>query len=307
VREAEGGRVRMIPVGINFESKRTFRSRVLVVFGPDVAGEDPGPPPAPGDVEGLTRRVEEALRRLVPDLDSWEELEFVRGIKDLYLGGRAGSLSEEAPALRRFIDGYRGYREACPARVGEIRARWEAYRRQMARFSVTDPQLELADSPVRAARFLLGSALVIGLALPLAAVGFVVHIVPFLLTGRLERKLNRHPDLSATIKLLIGLVLFPLTYLVVLSFPFIRGGWRAALPGLVLLPLTGWAALLMAENRVRLEESARALFIALPGGRPLTELRRERQKILEQVTRMIRERPLEAIAPPDGGAEGAQR
>jgi hypothetical protein len=209
--------------------------------------------------------------------------------------------------LKRFIEGYRHYKESCPERVGEIRARWNAYRRQMTRFSITEEQMDLAESPVRAARFFLGSALIIVCVLPLAAVGFAVHIVPFVLTGWLERSVNRSADLSATVKLIAGLILFPLTYLFVLAFPFTWGGWRAALPGLVLLPFTGWAALLVAENRERLIESARALFLALPGGRALDEIRGERRGILEATARLIRDHSPAGAAPPPDVSQGAER
>jgi len=300
--------VRVVPVGINFEAKMLFRSRVLAIFGPPVATADFSEGgAASGGVESLTGRIEEALRALVPDLDSWEELEFVRGIKELHLGRSTGSLAEEAPTLKRFIEGYRYYRETRPEAVQEMRARWDAYRRQMARFSVTEEQVDLAEAPVRAARFLLTSALVIGLVLPLAAVGFVVHAVPFLLTGWVERKLNRDPDLTATFKLLAGLLLFPLAYIIVLAFPFVRGGWRAALPGLALLPLCGWASLLVGENRGRLAESARALFLALPGGRALEEIRRERKGILERVALLIRDLPPPETGPARGALRGAKR
>jgi glycerol-3-phosphate O-acyltransferase/dihydroxyacetone phosphate acyltransferase len=284
--------IQVVPVGINFESKRAFRSRALVIFGAPVAtAEFTAGDASTGGVERLTDRIEEALRALVPDLDTWEELEFVRGIKDLYLGGREGSLAEEAPSLKRFIEGYRHYKDVCPERVAHLSARWKAYRRQMRRFAVTERQLRLSESPVRAARFLLGSALVIGLVLPLAAVGFVVHIVPYLLTEGVERKLNRHPDLGATFKFITGLALVPMTYLIVLAMFWSKVGWRGAVPALILLPLTGWAALQVAENRQRLSESARALFIALPGGRPLDEIRREREGILAEVIRLIRDHP----------------
>ncbi len=291
-RAPEGRPVRVVPVGINFEAKTLFRSRVLAIFGPPVETSDlTEGDAAQGGVEDLTTRIAEAMRALVPDLDSWEEVEFVRGIKELHFGRSPGSLAEGAPALKRFLEGYRHYREARPEAVRDLRARWDLYRRQMARFSLTDEQVDLAEAPVRAARFLLASALVIVLVLPLAAAGFAVHAAPFLLTGWAERRFNRDPNLTATFKLLIGLALFPLAYLIILAFPFAQGGWRAALPGLVLLPLCGWAALLVGENRERLREAARALFLALPGGRALEEIRRERREILERVAALIRDFP----------------
>lgn len=289
-----GHKLRVIPVGINFEQKKAFRSRALVLFGRpletgDVRGleaETPG-----RGVEVLTERIEKGLESLLPGLDSWEELEFIRQVQRLYAGARPASLVEEAPVLKRFLDAYRHYRRTNPETVQTIRRSWEAYRRQLARFSLTDDQVELAQAPARAVRFLITSGALVLFAAPLALLGLAVHVVPYVLTAWVERRFNRHPDQAATMKLLAGLALYPLTYLVVLAFPFASGGWRMALPGLVLLPIAGWAALLLTENRQRLRESARALVLAAPGGRALHAIRRQRQRILDQVGDLVRSAP----------------
>jgi 1-acyl-sn-glycerol-3-phosphate acyltransferase len=291
-RTAEG--VRVVPVGLNFERKSAFRSRALILFGApvpteDLSGRDGSP--GGGGVEELSRRMKQALESLLPGLETWEELEFIREIQRIYLGARAGSLAQEAPVLKRFISAYRSYQASAPEEVRSVRRRWEAYRRQLARFSITDAQVDLAEAPIRAARFLLASAAVILLVLPLAAFGWVVHAIPYFLCGWVERRINRHPDVSATVKFIAGLAFFPLTYFLVLTIPFTRSGWRAAAAGLVLLPVAGWAALLVAENRQRLRESAGALLLAMPGGPALRKVRRERRIILDQVAELIRRHP----------------
>lgn len=301
-----GSPVKVIPVGINYEQKETFRSRVLVVFGRPVPTEDLGrlEEGHPGDgVEELSARIEKALEALLPGLDSWEELEFIREIQHLTLGGREASLAKEAPVLKRFIEGYHAYRELDPEAVELVRRGWEAYRRQLRRFSLNDRQVELAEAPARAAGFLLTSAAVVLLGLPLAAVGLVVHLLPYALAGWLERRFNRHPDQAATFKFISGLALYLVTYLLVLAIPLSRGGWKAALPGVVVLPLTGWAALLVSKNRLRLAESARALVLALPGGHALQKIRIERQRILEDVADLIRKHPPSGV----GEARGRLR
>jgi glycerol-3-phosphate O-acyltransferase / dihydroxyacetone phosphate acyltransferase len=286
--------VTILPVGINFEEKKTFRSRVLILFGGPVVTEGVGDleVAAPGrGVEELTSRIEKALASLLPGLDSWEELGFLREIQHLYLGRGSDSLAREAPVLKRFIDAYHFYRRTDPPRVQEIRRLWEAYRRQLARFALTDAQVDLAEAPTKAARFLFSGAVMTLLVLPLAALGLIVHFVPYHLCGWIERRFNRHPDQAATVKLMAGLALFPATYLLLLAVPLARWGWKPALFLVVLMPIAGWAALVVGENRQRLAESAGALVLALSRRKALEMIRRQRQRILDQVGEVIRNRP----------------
>jgi 1-acyl-sn-glycerol-3-phosphate acyltransferase len=284
--------VRLIPVGINFESKTAFRSRVLIVFAASVPTADlldrEGPPEA---VEELTARMEAALSALVPGLDSWEELGFIRGVKDLYLGGRSGTLAEEAPAIKRFIAEYQAYRALAPSAVREIRDRWETYRRRLAELSVSDEEADLAETPGRTALLLLRSGLVVLLlALP-AAAGFLIHVIPYSLCGPLERRMNRHPDLSATIKLMAGLAFFPLTYLIFAVVFYALAGLRALLAGIILLPATGWAALVVADHFALLLRAARALGLASRVGGAIGEIRTGRKEILDKVMHLYQSMP----------------
>jgi glycerol-3-phosphate O-acyltransferase/dihydroxyacetone phosphate acyltransferase len=290
--------VHLIPVGINFESKTVFRSRVLIVFAAPVPTADLPHRQTPAEaVDELTGRMEAALSALVPGLDSWEELRFVRGVKDLYLGGRSATLAEEAPAIKRFIAGYQVYRESAPSEVREIRDRWETYRRRLAELSVTDEEVDLAETPGKTALLLLRSGLVVFLlALP-AAAGFLVHVTPYSLCGWLERRMNRHPDLSATIKLMAGLAFFPLTYLIFGFVFYWLAGLRALIAGILLLPATGWAALVVAEHFTLLLRTARALGLASRVGGAIGEIQAGRKEILEKVIRLYQSMPPQTERP----------
>jgi 1-acyl-sn-glycerol-3-phosphate acyltransferase len=289
----------LLPAGINYESKRAFRSRVLVVFGRPIPAGDivalEGNRPGEGVAE-LTRRIETALKDLVPGLDTWEELEFLRDVRALFLGRREESLRDEAVSLKRFIQAYRYYREKDPVKVAAIRDRWKAYRRQLRRFSLQDESVDLSEAPVRAARFVLLSAVVILGVMPLAIVGWVTHYPAYRLCGEVERRTNRAPDQSATIKLIGGILLFPLTYLIVATLLAWRRGWKSALLGLGLLPLCGWAALRVSEERQRIREGMKALMLAFTSRKAVEEIRRQRRGILEGVSQLLREHPPETAA-----------
>ncbi|MCI0568076.1 MAG: 1-acyl-sn-glycerol-3-phosphate acyltransferase [Acidobacteria bacterium] len=289
----------LLPAGINYESKRAFRSRVLVVFGRPIAAEDVTSLEAarPGEgVAELTRRIEEALRELVPGLDTWGELAFLRDVRALFLGRREESLTEEAVSLRRFIQAYRYYREKDPDTVAAIRERWEMYRRQLRRFSLRDESVDLSEAPVRAARFVLLSAVVILGVMPLAIAGWVTHYPAYRLCGEVERRANRAADQSATFKLIGGILLFPLTYAILAALLAWRGGWKSALVGLALLPLCGWAALRVSEERQRLREGVKALALAFTSRKAVEEIRRQRRGILDSVAQLLRDHPPEAAA-----------
>ena len=289
----------VLPVGINYESKRAFRSRVLVVFGRPIAAEDVMGLEEARSGEGvaeLTRRIEGALKDLLPGLDTWEELAFLRDVRTLFLGRRKESLTDEAVSLRRFIQAYRYYREKDPAAVVAIRERWEVYRRQLRRFSLRDESVDLSEAPVRAARFVLLSAVVILGVMPLAIAGWVTHYPAYWLCGEVERHANRSADQSATYKLIAGILLFPLTYAIVTALLAWRRGWGSALMGLALLPLCGWAALRVSEERQRLREGLKALALAFTSRKAVEKIRQQRRDILDSVAQLLREHPPEAAA-----------
>ena len=289
----------LLPAGINYESKGAFRSRVLVAFGRPIAAQDvvslEADRPGQGVAE-LTRRIEAALRELVPGLDNWEELAFLRDVRTLFLGRREESLTEEAVSLKRFIHAYRYYREKDPDSVAAIRRRWERYRRQLRRFSLRDESVDLSEAPVRAARFVLLSAVVILGVMPLAIAGWVTHYPAYRLCGEVERQANRSADQTATFKLIGGILLFPLTYAIVAALLAWRDGWQSALLGLAILPLCGWAALRVSEERQRLREGMSALALAFTSKKAVEAIRRQRREILDSVAQLLREHPPEAAA-----------
>jgi hypothetical protein len=156
--------------------------------------------------------------------------------------------------------------------------------------------VDLSEAPVRAARFVLLSAVVILGVMPLAVVGWVTHYPAYYLCGEVERRANQAADQSATFKLICGILLFPLTYAILTALLVWRRGWGSALVGLALLPLCGWAALRVSEERRRLREGLKALALAFASKKAVDEIRRQRRGILDSVAQLLREHPPEAAA-----------
>ena len=83
---------------------------------------------------------------------------------------------------------------------------------------------------------------------PVAAVGTLIHWVPYRLAGIVAARVEQNPDLPATFKLMASMFFFPVTWaLVAFGVGRVAGFW----PGVVALlvaPATGWFALLFHER-----------------------------------------------------------
>jgi 1-acyl-sn-glycerol-3-phosphate acyltransferase len=121
---AAGTRVALVPVGLNFERKTTFRSRVTVVYGPafwcdDLDAEGAVAPPAA--VRELTDRIATHLRRLLIEADPRADAALVERVDRLYapIGSRAAA--RLPPAWSGCGPGIpRGTRRCCCGSVATI-------------------------------------------------------------------------------------------------------------------------------------------------------------------------------------------
>jgi hypothetical protein len=130
-------------------------------------------------------------------------------------------------------------------------------------------------------------AVPLALALPLAAVGTLLNNSPYRVPGWAARLARGEQDLPATYKLLTGLALAPLCWIVeaVLAYE-LAGGWAAAVL-LLLAPLSGWVALRFHEQNESFwgEVSAWLLLHLFP--RRTAELRALRTEIRRELDAMI--------------------
>src|SRR4029450_9752293 len=104
-----GGRpLTLVPVGLTFEARKSFRGRVLVMFGEPVAltayvdRYQTAPAQA---VEALTTSVQVAMEAQVVNVRRMDWAALIRAVDDLYRGELVRELHEErAPPLRQVDD-----------------------------------------------------------------------------------------------------------------------------------------------------------------------------------------------------------
>ena len=221
--EAAGGAaLTLLPVGLTFEARKSFRGRVLVAFGEPIAlapysavyGDD-----AVKAVDALTTSVQVAMEAQVVNVRrlDWDAL--IRAVEDLYRGELVRELHEERGIALRQIDTIRlsrGIAEAAqhfaarePARVEALWQRIQGYRGLLWEYRVRDEAVR-----ARLARPRLGARLQhgsrAGLGLPLFLYGVLVNGLPYFLPRWISHRFARKETDYATTRLLTSVVAIPL-------------------------------------------------------------------------------------------------
>ena len=265
VAEAEAGAgldLQVVPVGLYYTSKTTFRSEALLRFGepfgvPLVALASDGEPPREA-VRELSARIEEGLRAVTLNVETQEELEVAKRAEQLFSSLYEGirietSVAEQFHFLRRFSLGRRTTR--APGAEGErataLHERLLRYDAELRRVGLAPENLSVSS---HSAWFVFRHFLLRGAALlllsPLALVGAALHLPAYVGATVVSLLVPRHgPDVAAaTAKILASILLAPLTWLVVSAAAFFLWGWRAALCALPAAALCGYVAMRTLEE-----------------------------------------------------------
>ena len=219
----------LIPVGLTYDRKNTFRSRVLVTFhAPEALPQELDVDPDSDEtalrlaVKGLTAHIERRLQEVVGVTDDWETHQLMHRAGGLlraelaergWAEHREPDLAEARLAFERIWRGYRERAATDPGRVADLKGRLRRYDRALRSLGMADHELTLrprALSPGLVGLFLLQVVAVYLLFPPILVVGFVVNVGPYWLLKGLARRFSSAQKDEATIKMLGGAVLFPL-------------------------------------------------------------------------------------------------
>jgi hypothetical protein len=279
-------------VGLLFDAKETFRSRALVQVGdaidpaPEIELNERDPVTA---FRGLTARIDEELKDVTLNYETWEDARLIARAADLYrrrapeLPGR-GRLSEGFAYRRAFLDVYRRLRERRLDRVAAAVEAVREYDRLLRAFDLRDDQVAAAYPSSPVLRFVGRALLRLLVHLPVAIVGTVLTWPVYRIVGPIVRRVTRQPDQTATFRVFGALILFPIAWIVEgwLAAKYLGGCWIGAAVTL-LAPFTAYGALLFHDQRAVFWAESRA-FLLLRTQRSLAaELKARREEVLRQV------------------------
>lgn len=276
----------VVPLGLRYQDKATFRSAVRVVVGAPIAVADLLSAGERAAEEALTERMRAALAQVVLQADSRELLEGAERVvawtspppED------ARQPSEHHRKAQALID-------VCRRRDGEadhpahpIVKAGRAYARVLRHVRVREPwALERSRAGWRRT---LGAGLRLLLAAPVALVGAILGGLPYRLAGYVATRITDEEDMVATLKMLAGalfLFLFWLAEAVVAGF-LVGPAW--SLPVFVAAVASGYVALRFEEWFLDAVRAARHAWLRATRSRLVRRLAARRQALAAEVARV---------------------
>lgn len=256
----------IVPVGLVFRQKDTFRSDALVLRGSPIAWQDlvGCAEDDAASVRELTARIDGALRAITLNLASWEDLPVIECAVRIWEAernepSRAAERVGRVDLTTRVLASVREHEDAEGLALAQDVAR---HARRLARLRLRPADLA-ADVGIGrgvgwAARRL---HLLLPLGVVLASLGAALFWVPYRLTGVIVDRLSLEEDVLSTWKLLVGFVLYAAWFALLVAIAGTTFGVTGALLSVVAVPSVAMAGLLVRERWRTAWDDARRFFL----------------------------------------------
>ena len=287
----------MVPVGLTFEARKSFRARVLVSFGEPLpvgayvaAYRDD---PVKG-VDALTRHLQEAMEAQVVNVERIDDARLLRAVEEVYRDVLAREVMETRGLAPKQVDTVRLSRSIVeaitwfkahePARVESLWQRIQAYRSLLAQHRVRDETVRGQGEPVRTRRRLVypWGALV---GLPFFVYGAAVNALPYFLPRALAQRMARKETDYATIRLLASIVAYPLFWMLETWAVLRLASPTAAALFALSLPISGLIAYRYLAGAGRFQRRLRFEVLMLTQAATARRLVAERAAIVDELER----------------------
>jgi 1-acyl-sn-glycerol-3-phosphate acyltransferase len=280
--------VKVVPVGLYYTNKTTFRSEALLYFGEafDVQPaqlDENGHPPRDA-VRTLTADIDDALRGVTINAETEAELHTARIAEEIFNSAqRQQDLASELEFQKEFIKetSDNGNNEADK----KLSERLNEFDSELEEFGVEPEHLSLAlyrrRSVLREAFHFTWKLILLA---PFALIGAVLHFPAYQICKYSSRwYAGGSEDVLSTAKVLAGVIFMPLTWLVAagITWYFVRSPW--ALWAIPIGFLLGYAALYTLEEFKEARGWARAIWLFLTRRERFLRLYVERREIQEEL------------------------
>jgi 1-acyl-sn-glycerol-3-phosphate acyltransferase len=285
--EKLGGRAfPIVPIGMVFADRQTFRSKALVVVGTspqwdDLAGRGTKDREAARE---LTRRIEASMRAVTLNLHDWSDETIVR-VAEAVWGAEFEAAADQASRVERLAVITKALAQL---RLGDdgtwrsVARELRAHDRVLGRIGLTPGTLR-SDTEARTAIPWLLHRLPLLLMTPVAAAGLLLFWLPRELAGRIGtwQSKKEGDDSIPTFRVMYGGVIFGIWFVLLGVASGIAAGWLAGIVTFLIMPPFALAALAVAESRRFVWQSIRRFFILRRHPERVAALR-QRQHALAQ-------------------------
>jgi glycerol-3-phosphate O-acyltransferase/dihydroxyacetone phosphate acyltransferase len=292
--------LKIVPAGLYYTSKTSFRSSALLYFGTPinvspVKLEPDGSPPREA-VRQLSQEIEQALRAVILDAHQEEARQTIARAERIF-SNDGDSLKDELRLQQRFIKAYSILEGHQPERLRRLEQRMIRFEEELNQAGVDAEGFSPPSSMASVFASIAKRSLIFLLMLGPALLGTIAHYPAYRLGGYLATRFSRDSeDIISTIKIISAMLLFPLTWLVLavasyVAFGWLRGWWAAAVV-LVTIPLCGYVAIIFFEELDKSIAGIRVLTFFLVRRRFFVRLLAERKAIRNEIVSLGKESPV---------------
>ncbi|MFT5801526.1 MAG: glycerol-3-phosphate O-acyltransferase/dihydroxyacetone phosphate acyltransferase [Patescibacteria group bacterium] len=201
------------PVGLNYMAHRFFRTKLFTYAGDPLPvanykslyKKDPR-----AAVVKLTEDISEAIRPLIIDTEDEAEDKLLLQLEEMLGNSKPLDLEENFFRNKKILDQLRLYRANYPSDDKAFRGKVQQYFYKLEKAGLRDRSLAEIESGDSGS--LIGQGLLLLLGLPFFLYGwlnnFLANYIPLFITKRV----NIFPGYDSTIKLMSGLVIYPVVY-----------------------------------------------------------------------------------------------
>ena len=293
--------VQIVPAGLYYTSKTSFRSDALLYFGQPidvkpVTLEPDGTPPREA-VRELSQRIETALREVILDAKHEEELQTTARAERIFSSashnGEGESLRDELRLQQRFIKAYSVLQQLQPERLRRLELRMIRFEEDLHQAGVDPDELSPPGSTLRVFAAIIRRSLLFLLMLGPALIGTIAHYPAYKLGGYLATTISKDSDdVISTVKIISEMLLFPVTWIVLAVLGYLYLGWWAAVLVLLVIPISGYVAIVFFEELDKSIAGVRVLTYFLVRRRFFVRLLAERNAIRNEIVALGKEIPI---------------
>ena len=284
--ERRGAPVQLVAIGLNFDSKGAFRSRVTVLYGRPFSTQGLASRDEPDSsmVRLLTERIAAEMRRLVVESERDEDAATIERVEKLYAAARGAPADAQERITRRqaIAAGIERLRAHDAARFNDLAQRLRRYDQRLRRFGFRDAHLDWDLSARTAVAFLAREGTAALALLPLAAAGFVIFWMPYQVTGMLARRVTDQREAAATATVFVGAGTYAVWLALLVAAAWLGWGRTAALITGLLLPFVAVAGLFAVERETAVAGAIRSwLLLKRAKQRSRARMRQERSGLAD--------------------------
>ena len=256
--------LKIVPVGLYYSSKTSFRSEALIRYGEvfdvePVELDENGEPPREA-VQELTAKIEKSLRDVTLNLETESELDAVLRAEALFSSVFENlifkqTLTQTVRRLQDLAARYKILEKNDPQKMRELNDKVTRYENNLKRSGITTESLSVLQHPTAYVfRYLILRVVFLIAFAPPAIVGAIIHSPAYFFSSLAGRIFKTHDtDIAGSSSTIIAAIgLMPLTWLIVASIVWYFIGWQFAFLSIPTTILCGYVALRSSETLVDL-------------------------------------------------------